>query len=212
MSRGGRGRGRGGARREMTGLQTELMGKNLFSDKPSEPPGLFPTYDVFAGRDATDEEKYVSALMNAYKMDMRASVFYLQAPPPPRDIERYSDRFAKGTKHESLKDIQTDIALFPEELQSTVSRRKIKRTKVAADADDVLKLLDKVRDESGDEEDEEGEKKKKDGENSEDDEERLAEDEEEEEEENDYMATYFDNGEDDDLGDGDDDEGGGDYY
>ncbi|KAJ1757271.1 hypothetical protein LPJ77_000085 [Coemansia sp. RSA 2523] len=202
MSRGrGRGRGRGGARREMTGLQSELMGSKFLNENTT--PVLFPEYEAQMTRESTNEEKYISVLMSQFQSSMQASVFYLHAPRPPADIERYSDRFISQTKSMSLRDIQTDISLFPEELQRTISKRKIKRTKVQGDVDGVG-LLDRLSDDSGSEDGEKAE--------GEEDEEEEEVAEEEEEEEDDYMATYFDNGEGDDMGDGDDGEGVVDYY
>ncbi|KAJ1858602.1 hypothetical protein IW147_002524 [Coemansia sp. RSA 720] len=199
MSRGrGRGRGRGGARREMTGLQSELMGSKLLNENTT--PVLFPEYEAQIMREPTNEEKYISVLMSQFQTSMKASVFYLHAPRPPSDIERYSDRFISQTKSMSLRDIQTDISLFPEELQRTVSKRKIKRTKVQGDVD--VGLLDRMSDSGS----EDGEKA-----DEEEDEEEEEVAEEEEEDGDDYMATYFDNGEGDDMGDGDD-EGAVDYF
>ncbi|KAJ1834690.1 hypothetical protein LPJ63_001740 [Coemansia sp. RSA 2711] len=203
MSR-GRGRGRGGGqRREISGLQSELTGVNL----PDPPPELFPKFDVPAVRSTTTEEKHINALMNKFRTDIKASVFYLQPPSPPREIERYSDRYFTGAKEASLKDVKTDLLLFPEELQQVLSKRKIKRAKATAESsEDVLKMLDKVKDSEGKEGEKEGE------EEASDEGEELVE-EEDDEEENDYMDTYFDNGEGDDIGDMDDDDegGGGDY-
>ncbi|KAJ2756317.1 hypothetical protein H4S06_003313 [Coemansia sp. BCRC 34490] len=219
MSR-GRGRGWGnGTRREMSALQTELLGKSLFS-KNDEASGDFPEYEVPAGRGSTKEERHIAELAHKFREDVRASVFYLHLPPPPRDVERYSDRYFKGqgggyVQH-PLKGLQTDINLFPEELQSVVLKKRVKRTRKQADGGgELLEVLKKTKDDDGDDDDDEEEdgdkeKKKKKKDDESDDEAVDGElEEEEEEEENDYMDTYFDNGEEDDIGDIDDDEGGG---
>ncbi|KAJ2653882.1 hypothetical protein IWW40_000166 [Coemansia sp. RSA 1250] len=203
MSRGrGRGRGRGGPRREMTGLQSEFIHGQLFNEK--QPPKQYPEYDILPVREATKEERHIIDLMNQFQAEMKASVFYLQQPAVPHDIIRYSDRYITEAKTASLKNIKTDLQLFPEELHSVVSSKKIRRTKATEESsEDVLKMLDRAQQKEGE----------KDEEDKSDQEEELLEEEEDDEEEgNDYLDTYFDNGEDDDIGDIDDDEGGGDYY
>ncbi|KAI9501779.1 hypothetical protein GGI25_005424 [Coemansia spiralis] len=210
----GRGRGRGwgdGARREMSALQTELIGKSLFN-KTEEKSSDFPDHEVTAGRASTEEERHIAELMEQFHEEIKASVFYLHLPPPPRDVERYSDRyFKKRTTYmqHPLKGLRTNIELFPEELQSVLLRKKVKRTRAEVDGnDELLEVLKKAKDDEDDEE----EKDKK-GSDDEDQDIEGELEEEEEEEENDYMDTYFDNGEEDDIGDIDDDDGGGgDYY
>ncbi|KAJ2725498.1 hypothetical protein GGI07_001254 [Coemansia sp. Benny D115] len=207
MSRGfGRG---GGARREMSGLQTELLRSsklNKMGGGGARP--LYPEYEPAAAREPTKEEENISRLMEDFREQMRASVYYLKQPPTAPDVERYSDRYHQGDsstgKKRDLKDLKVDLTLFPEELHVVLVKKKVKKAKVVVD--DNERLMKVLRD-AKDEEEEDEEKKE------EEEEEEVEEEEVEDEEEgNDYMDSYFDNGEEDDVGDIDDDEGGGDYY
>ncbi|KAJ2764621.1 hypothetical protein IWQ57_005099 [Coemansia nantahalensis] len=207
----------------MSGLQTELSGRNIF-EKSRESLMDYPPYDVVRGREASKEEEHIAQLAEQFRADMRASVFYLQPPPPPPDIERYSDRYFKGrNKQASLKGLQTDIDLFPEELHPVLLKKRIRRTKaVIDDREGIMELLKNVRDDdddaagSGSDDGGDGTARKKagsdDGKSGDDDDQNEALEEEEEEEDNDYMDSYFDNGEDEDIGDVDDDDGGGGDY
>ncbi|KAJ1829587.1 hypothetical protein LPJ56_000236 [Coemansia sp. RSA 2599] len=204
MSR-GRGWG-GGARREMNGLQTELLRDRKLRKLDSGIRATFPEYEMVPGRPLTSEEKHIASLMDGFRNELKSSVFYLKPPPTPPDVERFSDRYhtkEEGTR--SLKELKTNVALFPEELQSVLLKKRVKRAKRAEDdADGVLAALRDAKDEDEDDEEKSGKEDE--------DQEELLEDEEDEEEGNDYMDSYFDNGEEDDLGDIDDDDGGGDYY
>ncbi|KAJ1951593.1 hypothetical protein FBU59_000068 [Linderina macrospora] len=203
MSR-GRGRGRGGARREMSALQTELIGKSLFS-KVDEESSVFPEYDVAPGKPPSKEETHIAQLLASYRQTLTTSMFYLQPPAPPRDIERFSDRFytADANRNPSLRTLKTNLELFPDELHNVISAKKrVKKGKGTGDGSNgLLDALNGAKDDDEDEEKKEGE----------DDEEMEEVVEEEEEEENDYMDSYFDNGEADDIDGMDDDEGGGEY-
>ncbi|KAJ2328670.1 hypothetical protein GGI00_004136 [Coemansia sp. RSA 2681] len=214
MSR-GRGRGGDGNRREISALQTELLGKSIFN-KNGEKSNGFPDYDVVAGRTPTAEEKHVADLMEKFRSEMQSSVFCLQPPAPPRDIERYSDRYFKAATRQSLKGLKTDLSLFPDELHQELLKKRTKRVKAVVDSGDGL--LDALKG-AKDDDDEDGaggagdksggsDAEKSDKEDG--DEELGDEDDEEDEEEgNDYLDSYFDNGEEDDMGDIDDDDGGG---
>ncbi|KAJ2163117.1 hypothetical protein GGF46_000046 [Coemansia sp. RSA 552] len=200
-------------------LQTEFLGKNIF-DKAKDMLEIFPEFDVAAGRPATSEEQQIARLLDELRSDMQASMFYLQPPPPPRDIERYSDRYFNQGGHgrHSLRDLKTDVDLFPEELQPVLAKKRSGRRGPKSQRqqpDDIMDLLKDARDSDSDDQ-ADGVKKKagSDEEGSEVGDAELVENEEDEEEGNDYLDTYFDNGEDDDMGDLDDDDGGGggDYY
>ncbi|KAJ1781501.1 hypothetical protein LPJ59_007038 [Coemansia sp. RSA 2399] len=200
----------------MSALQTELLGKSLFSRSDEAGGGDFPEHDVTAGRASTKEEKHIAELAQEFRENVKSSVFYLHLPPPPRDVERYSDRYFKnqgsGYVQHPLKGLQTNVDLFPEELHTVLLKKRVKRTRVQADGeDDLLEVLKKTKDDDGDDDAEDGDKdkEKKDGESDDDDGVEGEIEEEEEEEENDYMDSYFDNGEEDDMGDADDDDGGG---
>ncbi|KAJ2402933.1 hypothetical protein GGI23_000357 [Coemansia sp. RSA 2559] len=199
----------------MSALQTELLGKSLFNKNDEAGGGDFPEHDVTAGRASTKEEKHIAELAQEFRESVKSSVFYLHLPPPPRDVERYSDRYFKNQGSDyvqhPLKGLQTNVDLFPEELHTVLLKKRVKRTRVQVDGeDDLLEVLKKTKDDDGDDDAEEGDKdkEKKDGESDDDGIEGEIE-EEEEEEENDYMDSYFDNGEEDDMGDVDDDDGGG---
>ncbi|KAJ1959411.1 hypothetical protein GGI12_004353 [Dipsacomyces acuminosporus] len=216
MSR-GRGRGRGdGARREMSALQTELIGKSIFRKNQDSADG-FPDYEVNVSKQPTEEEKHIAHLLEQLQTGLKSSVFYLQKPAPPNEIERYSDRYFSSEQGEangpkSLKGLKTNPELFPEELHPSILKKKAKKSRAAADVKNgLLEALEGAKDDDdGDDDDNEGSGEKK----GEDDEEGAEEEieEEDEEEENDYMDTYFDNGEAEDFGEIDDDDGGGDYY
>ncbi|KAJ2554667.1 hypothetical protein EV175_002516 [Coemansia sp. RSA 1933] len=208
----------------MSALQTELLGKSLFSKNEEANGGAFPDHDVTAGRESTKEERHIAELAQEFRETVRSSAFYLRLPPPPRDVERYSDRYFKnqgsGYVQHPLKGLQTNVDLFPEELHAVVLKKRVKRTRVQADGeDDLLEVLKKAKDDDddgdGDGDAEDGDKEKgkekKEGQSDDDGVEGEIE-EEEEEEENDYMDSYFDNGEEDDMGDMDDDDGGGGAY
>ncbi|ORX68207.1 hypothetical protein DL89DRAFT_294129 [Linderina pennispora] len=119
MSRGG-GRGRGrGTRREMSALQTELIGKSLFS-KVDDESSVFPEYDVSTGKPPSREETHIAQLLSSYRQTLVTSMFYLQPPAPPRDIERFSDRFytTDANRNPSLRTLKTSLDLFPDELHN----------------------------------------------------------------------------------------------
>ncbi|KAJ2904134.1 hypothetical protein GGI21_004333, partial [Coemansia aciculifera] len=138
-------------------------------------------------------------------------------PAPPRDVERYSDRYFKADtrrQQQSLRGLKTDLSLFPEELhRSLLGKTKSLRKKTAVDnGDDLMDALKGAKDD-----DEDGDGKSDGGSDAEktdkegDGDEELGDDDDEEDEEegNDYLDSYFDNGEEDDMGDVDDDDGGG---
>ncbi|PIA19170.1 hypothetical protein COEREDRAFT_5694 [Coemansia reversa NRRL 1564] len=214
MSRGrGRGRGRNGI---VSSLQTELANRDLF-ENASGKLAIFPSYEVTTGRAISKEEAHIADLMEQFRSDFQESMFYLQPPPPPPDIERYSDRYFKDQgkdKKRSLKELKTDINLFPEELHSVLLKKRVKRAKVAiGDKEGLLEFLENTKDEEGNETAKDksalsGDEKSDEGDEQD---QELLEAEEEEEEENDYMDSYFNNGEEDDIEDIDDDGGGGDY-
>ncbi|KAJ9067399.1 hypothetical protein DSO57_1039557 [Entomophthora muscae] len=142
-----------------------------------------------------------NALTNEYHSLMtmlKTSQSYLRPPLPPKDIERYSDKYIKEKpvkRSAQLTHITTDMSFFPPELHSVIDKTKTK--KVKAVNQDFLKLLKDIKDDdkSGDEDEAEEEE---------------AEEEEyidEDELDGDYADNYFDNGEMDD-----DDDGGDENY
>ncbi|KAJ1957528.1 hypothetical protein EC988_000784 [Linderina pennispora] len=191
----------------MSALQTELIGKSLFS-KVDDESSVFPEYDVSTGKPPSREETHIAQLLSSYRQTLVTSMFYLQPPAPPRDIERFSDRFytTDANRNPSLRTLKTSLDLFPDELHNVVSvKKRSKKSKSSGDGGDgLLDALNGAKDDDDDDEDSE----KKEGEEDEEMEEIAEEDEEEE---NDYMDSYFDNGEADDIDGMDDDEGGGEY-
>ncbi|KAJ1798078.1 hypothetical protein LPJ75_006920, partial [Coemansia sp. RSA 2598] len=132
MSR-GRGWG-GGARREMNGLQTELLRDRKLRKLDSGTRATFPEYEMIPGRPLTSEEKHIASLMDEFRNELKSSVFYLKPPPTPPDVERFSDRYhAKEEGTRSLKELKTNVALFPDELQSVLLKKRVKRAKRAED-------------------------------------------------------------------------------
>jgi hypothetical protein len=43
---------------------------------------------------------------------IKDSPFHLTAPPPPPDIERYSDKYKVVATKRSLRDIETSMSIF----------------------------------------------------------------------------------------------------
>ncbi|KAI9307601.1 DNA-directed RNA polymerase III, subunit Rpc31 [Cunninghamella echinulata] len=215
MSRGGFGRGGGrggGAAGRNSGAQ-QLLSFDLLRDVGvnglfNVQTALFPEMEVPVPRKPTSNERIQYQLRKSYIGKIKSSPFYLTEPPPPRDIERYSDRYKQpDINKRKLRDIQTDLDMFPEELHSILDPTKAKKKRKQVMQDDFGKieaLLDNANEDK--EDDEEG------GENQGSDAEEEEEDYDEEElvDDNDYGQNYFDNGED-DGDDGDDGDGEG-YY
>ncbi|KAK9712070.1 hypothetical protein K7432_007394 [Basidiobolus ranarum] len=203
MSRGGRGRGRGGggtgrAGPPMSGLQSEVQGLVFF---PAEPLEIFPEIDLPIPKSITYEERESLKHLREYKKTLKESPFYLELPPPPKDIERYSDRYQRhNSSKEHLSSVITDLSFFPEELHVAFDKTKTakKRKTVNFNMDlETLNSLEKEEQDDGkkadDEEAAEGE-----------DNEEINDEEEDFEEETDYVDSYFDNGEGDEYEDDDD--------
>ncbi|KAL7311988.1 hypothetical protein PS15m_007798 [Mucor circinelloides] len=209
MSRGGRGggfgRGGGGGGPQSGAMQLvsfdllkDLGSGNLFNVNTA----LFPEMDVPIPRKPTSNEIQQWKLRKEYLGMIKDSPYHLTAPPPPPDIERYSDKYKVIAEKRSLKDIETNLDFFPEELQAVIDpKRGKKKQKSRAVVDDYgqIEALLNAEGKDGEEEDEDGEKKEdEDAENEEE-----YEDEEELVDDNDYAENYFDNGEGDDDDDGD---------
>ncbi|KAJ1974134.1 hypothetical protein H4R34_004829, partial [Dimargaris verticillata] len=195
MSRGG-GRFGGAARRGP--MMAELAG-NVFKD----PGNLYPEFDLPQRRPANAHEQEVLTLMRDYKAQLRTSPFYLDFPPTPPEVERYSDRYnaatkAKGTKP-LLKSLGLDVTFLPAELHPTVSSKKstaARAKQVTVDGVD-LQALDTLENAANSDDADDKEEAKA----GEDPEIEIEEEEEDVEEENDYVVSYFDNGEGDDIDD-----------
>ncbi|KAI9476116.1 MAG: DNA-directed RNA polymerase III, subunit Rpc31 [Benjaminiella poitrasii] len=209
MSRGGRGGGgfgRGGGGGPQSGAM-QLVSFDLLKDLGSGSlfnvnTALFPEMDVPIPRKPTSNEVQEWKLKKEYLALIKESPFHLTPLPPPPDIERYSDKYKVKVQKRSLKDIETNLDFFPEELQTILDPKRKKKQKArTVDAfGEIQALLDAEAKDDEDENDEDKEKEEE-GENEEE-----YEDEEELIDDNDYAETYFDNGEgdDDDDGDGED--------
>ncbi|KAG1048442.1 hypothetical protein G6F43_009169 [Rhizopus delemar] len=218
MSRGGRGGGfgRGGGGGAQSGamqlvsfdLLKDLNAGSLFNVNTD----LFPEMDVPIPRKPTSNESHQWRLRKEYLEMVKSSPFYLTAPPPPPDIERYSDKYKVQETKKTLREIETDLDFFPEELQNILEPKRAKKKQKTATLQDEYAQLEAILNAEGDDgkEGEDGEdgEEKKEGEEEEEYEEEY-EDEEELVDDNDYAQNYFDNGEGDDV---DDDDDGGDYY
>ncbi|CEP18891.1 hypothetical protein [Parasitella parasitica] len=209
MSRGGRGggfgRGGGGAGAQSGAMQLvsfdllkDLGSGNLFNVNTA----LFPEMDVPIPRKPTSNEIQQWKLRKEYLGMVKDSPFHLTAPPPPPDIERYSDKYKVIAPKRSLRDIETNLDFFPEELQTVIDPKRGKKkqkSRAAIDEYGQLEALLNAEGKDGEDEDEDGEKKEDDDAENEEE----YEDEEELIDDNDYADTYFDNGEGDDDDDGD---------
>ncbi|KAI8100055.1 DNA-directed RNA polymerase III, subunit Rpc31 [Halteromyces radiatus] len=216
MSRGGFGGGRGGfgGGANRSGAQ-QLMSFDLIKDVGvnglfNVQTALFPKMDVPVPRKPSSVEQTQWQLRKDYLERIKNSPFYLTVPPPPKDIERYSDRY-KQTNHNKrkLRDIKTNLDMFPEELQSILDPSKTKKKRKQQARDDFGQIEELLNKANEDKEDEEEDGEKAAGSDAEVEEEEY-EDEEDLVDDNDYGQNYFDNGEDD--GDGDDDGDGEVYY
>ncbi|RCH85837.1 hypothetical protein CU098_005486 [Rhizopus stolonifer] len=210
MSRGGRGggfgRGGGGGGAQSGAMQLvsfdllkDLGSGNLFNVNTA----LFPEMDVPIPRKPTSNEIQQWKLRKEYLSMVKDSPFHLTTPPPPPDIERYSDKYKIVAQKRSLREIETNFDFFPEELHVVLdpkrTKKKQKQRSAMEEYNQLEALLNAEDKGDGENEDEDGEKK----EGDEEDNEEEYEDEEELIDDNDYADTYFDNGEGDDDDDGD---------
>ncbi|KAI8336572.1 DNA-directed RNA polymerase III, subunit Rpc31 [Chlamydoabsidia padenii] len=137
MSRGGFGGGRGGfgggGGANRSGAQ-QFMSFDLIKDVGANglfnvQTDLFPKMDVPIPRKPSSNEQTQWNLRKDYLERIKNSPFYLTVPPPPKDIERYSDRYKQTDQNKrKLRDIQTDLDMFPEELQSILDPSKAKKS------------------------------------------------------------------------------------
>ncbi|RKP25381.1 DNA-directed RNA polymerase III, subunit Rpc31 [Syncephalis pseudoplumigaleata] len=219
MSRGrGRGRGGGGAGRgggmAFTGLQSEIQGVSLF---PTEPVATFPEIALPIPRKLTTEEEAILQHQDKMLTILHDSAFYLTAPPPPKDIERYSDKYlVTSQQRPKLRSVRTDLNFFPDELHRILDPAKKGNVQRKVDLD-LAATFERIErqaldeDKEGDEGDEAKEggdvrQGRRDGDEDEDD---GVVDAEYEDEDDDYDAQqYFDNGEGDEGGDDEDLDGG----
>ncbi|ORX44589.1 hypothetical protein DM01DRAFT_1411263 [Hesseltinella vesiculosa] len=209
MSRGGfRGGGGGGANRTGAGalISFDLLRDGGINSLFKEQSDIFPDIDIPMPRKPTSTEHERWMLRKRFLDQIRDTPFYLTVPPPPKDIERYSDKYKVVKKKRHLRDIQTDLDMFPEELQSIVDPSKGKKKRRTGDVD-AFGQIEALLANATEEKDEDGEEKQ--GSDVELDDDENFDDEEDMVDDNDYGQNYFDNGEDDDV---DDDDGEADYY
>ncbi|OBZ86063.1 hypothetical protein A0J61_05889 [Choanephora cucurbitarum] len=212
MSRGGRGGGFGGRGGGGGGAQSgamQLVSFDLLKDLGSGNlfnvnTALFPEMDVPIPRKPTSNEIQQWKLRREYLTMVKDSPYHLTTPPPPPDIERYSDRYKVVAAKRSLREIETNFDFFPEELHVVLDPKRAKKKQKQRTAQDEYNQLAALLnvDEKGDGENDDEDGEKKDGEDEE-NEEEYEDEEEELIDDNDYAETYFDNGEGDDDDDGD---------
>jgi len=201
MSRGGRGRGRGGtsqggnpafgqfgslASGDLNLLQELGMGLSATPNSSRK--------SIFFSEDNLQFSKEDISRTSDYRTLLRAMVdspSYLRPPPPPRDIERYSDKYISASldkgHNDSLTHITTSLEYFPSELHSVVDRTRARRVKAVKV--DILKQLNKISEEAD---------KVKAEESSEAEEEDMEDIYDEDDElDGDYGDNYFDPGEND---------------
>ncbi|KAG2208465.1 DNA-directed RNA polymerase III, subunit Rpc31 [Mucor mucedo] len=209
MSRGGRGGGFGGGRGGGQQGAMQLVSFDLMKDLGSGNlfnvnTALFPEMDVPIPRKPTSNEIQEWKLRKEYLNMIKDSPFHLTAPPPPPDIERYSDKYKVVAPKRSLREIETNLDFFPDELQVLLDpkrRKKKQKVNTAQDEYGQIEALLNAEGKDGDEDEEGEDGEKKDDEDAENDDE--YEDEEELVDDNDYGQNYFDNGEGDDVDDDD---------
>ncbi|KAJ1948539.1 hypothetical protein IWQ62_006876, partial [Dispira parvispora] len=191
-------RGRGGG----SNLRGRLRGSEVVNTL-REPKERFPPFELPARRQPNSQEQECLKFYRAYLTTLKDSPFYLDMPPPPKAIERYSDKYLQNSQRKSRGGLATsklDTGFFPDELHGVVDRKKSgallkKRREINVD----LNALDSIEQDS-DLDNEEGKAA-----GGEDDELEEFDEEEDEEAGHDYADTYFDNGEDDGLEDDDGD-------
>ncbi|CAG8603712.1 43752_t:CDS:2 [Gigaspora margarita] len=131
----------------------------------------------------TDSEQSTLYALVGYKAALKDSAFYISAPPPPSEIQRYSDQFKKKKTSHSLRDIKTDIAFFPDELHCVKDESLTSAVTTNIGQTGAENEFEKYTDMD-----------------------QFLQEEDELADATDYVESYFDNGEGDDL---DDDGGGG---
>ncbi|KAI8072699.1 DNA-directed RNA polymerase III, subunit Rpc31 [Gongronella butleri] len=237
MSRGGFGRGGGGGAKTGASalISFDLLRDGGLNSLFKEQSEIFPQIEVPVPRKPAPTEHDRWLARKSYLDSVRNSPFLLAVPPPPKDIERYSDKYRVPKRKRLLRDIRTDLDMFPEELQSIVAPSKAKKSKIkpkkkindarrdrvaqlafvvsfverTAQTQDAFGQIEALLASANDEKDDEKDEDKAPGSDVELDDEENFDDEEDMIDDNDYGQNYFDNGEDDDV---DDDDGDADYY
>ncbi|KAJ1557830.1 hypothetical protein HK405_015074, partial [Cladochytrium tenue] len=144
MSRGGRGRGRGGR----FVPPTEGLEKVTYQGNP-----LFPDWKLPEFRPASERETWMLDFDRRMMSQMRDSAFYLQAAPVRDDVERYTDKFKswQKPKTKSLTSVEVDLALFPDELhQVSDPSRRPGAAKASTGGVDFNKLLKTLEEQEND--------------------------------------------------------------
>ncbi|KAM3611934.1 uncharacterized protein V6R79_026118 [Siganus canaliculatus] len=146
--------------------------------------------------------------MLALKQEMRGTMQRLPYNIKPHarkaEVEKYTERYLKQSQVDD-DDWTPDWSIFPKELMPLKKKTRPKsgskkKTPISRkDTDDMLRKLDELAKNDGDnpeKSDDETEKKPKKNEEEEEEIEGEEYEEEDIEEENDYIESYFDNGED----------------
>ncbi|XP_053331102.1 DNA-directed RNA polymerase III subunit RPC7-like [Spea bombifrons] len=198
------GRGRGGARGQMT-FNVEAVGFARGESLPPptlQPPPLFPALEYKPVPLLMGEEvEYMLALKQELRGGMKTLPYFIKPAAPKKDVERYSDKYQMSGPVDNAIDWNPDWKLLPRELKIKV--RKVKKEKssivlpkhkqkLPLDKEEIIKKLENLEKKEEEVSSEEEEENKEEGEEKEEEEEY---DEEEHEEETDYIMSYFDNGE-----------------
>ncbi|KAI8814558.1 DNA-directed RNA polymerase III, subunit Rpc31 [Cladochytrium replicatum] len=195
MFRGGRGGGRGGR-----GGWGGGMGRGRGDGGPAKERPLYPTFDVPHFPKPSNAEEDVVHFFREFLKEQRDLPYYLDPPPPRKDIDRYSDQYKRKMAHKSLTNCPADLEYFPSELHSVKdpSKRavsKVTKRKMQMNWDDLEKDEGKALQKTDELEVNE-------------DEDIEAAEEDDDDDEGDYGVDYYD--EDQDLIDGDGSDGGND--
>ena len=203
MSRGGRGRGRGGKGGMTFNIESIGFGRGdaLPASTLQPPPAYPPLHQQPLPLQSSDALSYMMELQKDFVKTMLDSPYYIRKEEKKNDVERYSDKYRGSKNTDNTIGWKPDWRRMPKELQITVRKRKsasktaplvipnLKKAKISTEKsdDEVKKRLEEL--EKTDAE------KVSDEEDSEMEEDNLEIIEEENEEENDYLSNYFDNGE-----------------
>ncbi|PVV03780.1 hypothetical protein BB560_001725, partial [Smittium megazygosporum] len=91
-----------GSRRFPQNALLKEIGASFYQNQQNQE--LFPAYSISEPEKVSYEEKRISELYDVYINQLKKSEFYLEEPPPPKDIERYSDKyFVNEYAHKDLK-------------------------------------------------------------------------------------------------------------
>ncbi|KAJ3300295.1 hypothetical protein HDV03_002291 [Kappamyces sp. JEL0829] len=202
MSRGGFKGGKGFGKSQTTGANSIIIPDNLVVSYRETP--LYPEIEVKAYRPATEYEAELAHTTKRFKQNAKDSLFYIGAQPEAPgmfcrissiEVERYSHKYLAAAKKDPFKTqigkISLNLDFFPEELLSSISSGKKRKSTLAPMVDlDLSKIADQLEKEElqGDS------AVSKDGEqpNDSDDPDEFDDEFDDEDGENDYGIDYYD--------------------